>query len=143
MARIPVKEGAAAAMEAAGIGVWRWNFEDGLIELSPLAAALLGSKETSLTQVQFFDLVHVDDRTFVGRSANERLASGQLHDVDFRIAEGAKWRRMCGKRGEGAADGVVLDIGERRAEQLSNARLAAIMASSDDAIIGKTIDGIV
>ncbi|HWU54375.1 MAG TPA: PAS domain S-box protein, partial [Rhizomicrobium sp.] len=58
---------------------------------------------------------------------------------------GAGWRRMRGRaRPDGRqADGILLDVGARRAELLSNARLAAILASSDDAIIGKSIDGIV
>jgi two-component system sensor kinase FixL len=135
-------EAAAAAMEAAGVGVWRWD-KDGRIGLSPLAAQLLGARDADLTQAQFLDLVLGDDRAAVARSLNERLFRGQLHDIDFRIVQGGKWRRMCGRGVAGAASGILLDIGQRRSEQLANARLAAIMASSDDAIVGKTMDGIV
>jgi PAS domain S-box-containing protein/diguanylate cyclase (GGDEF)-like protein len=39
--------------------------------------------------------------------------------------------------------GVVRDISERRQIELTRARLAAIVEASDDAIIGKTLDGIV
>src|SRR5205085_9534493 len=45
--------------------------------------------------------------------------------------------------GKDSADGILLDIGKRRAEQLVNTRLAAIVSSSDDAIVGKTTGGIV
>lgn len=40
-------------------------------------------------------------------------------------------------------EGVAAEMGNRHSDQLAKARLAAIVASSDDAIIGKTIDGIV
>jgi two-component system sensor kinase FixL len=68
-----------------------------------------------------------------------------MHDVDFRLIKGGQWRRMRGtaRQGSASANGIFLDIGQRRSEQLANARLAAIVASSDDAIIGKTMDGIV
>ena len=41
------------------------------------------------------------------------------------------------------AYGILLDIGTRRSAQITDSRLAAIVSSSDDAIVGKTIDGIV
>lgn len=47
------------------------------------------------------------------------------------------------KPGEDLAYGLLLDISERRSAQAANSRLAAIVSSSDDAIIGKTIDGII
>jgi two-component system sensor kinase FixL len=144
MAGVSRNEGAAAAMDAAGVGAWRWDLMQGRIELSPVAAALLSSDNAELTQVKFLDLIHPDDRGIVERSLNTRLISGQLCDLDFRTRQGM-WRRICGRAqgGSNAANGVILDIGTRRSEQLSKARLAAIVASSDDAIIGKTIDGIV
>jgi two-component system sensor kinase FixL len=36
-----------------------------------------------------------------------------------------------------------VDIGARRSAQIANSRLAAIVSSSDDAIVGKTMDGLV
>ena len=50
---------------------------------------------------------------------------------------------MRGGPRDGIATGILLDIGTRHSEQLSNARLAAIVASSDDSIIGMTPEGIV
>ena len=38
---------------------------------------------------------------------------------------------------------ILLDIGDRRTDHATSNRLAAIVTSSDDAIVGKTLDGIV
>lgn len=145
MAGISTENEAAAAMATAGVGAWRWDFSRARVELSPLAAGLLGSKDLDLSQEHFLALVHPDDRPLVQRSLYDRLRREACGDVDFRAAKDAKWRRICGRTAKDGlcAEGVVLDIGDRRSELRSKARLAAIVTSSDDAIIGKTVDGIV
>lgn len=132
-------------MQTAGVGAWRWDFSRARVELSPLAAGLLGSKELDLAPEDFLALVHPQDRALVQRSLHDRLRRGEFGDADFRAAADAKWRRICGRASKDGflAEGVVLDIADRRSELRSKARLAAIVTSSDDAIIGKTVDGIV
>lgn len=134
-----------AAIDAAGLGVWRWSMTDQRIVLSPRAAALLNSGQVEFSGTDFLALVHPDDRAAMARSLQDRLGHGKEFDHDFRTASGGQWRRMrgCGAPGANHASGIVLDIGKRRAAQLADSRLAAIVASSDDAIVGKTLDGIV
>ena len=131
-----------AAAEAAGLG--SWILADGRLRLSRQGAVLLGIGVTELSLDDFLVLIKPRDRHAMERSLRERLDNGLEHDVDFRLDSGGKWRRMRGRAlpGKGAA-GILMDLGNRRSAQLTNTRLAAIVASSDDAIIGKTLDGIV
>lgn len=132
-----------AAMEAADTGVWQCH--NGRFELSERASALLGIARTSVTVDELLTLVLPDDQATVKYSLAHDLGAGLMYDIDFRLAGADSWRRMRG-RTEGSTQtsaGILLDIGARRAEQLTNTRLAAIVASSDDAIVGKTTHGIV
>ena len=134
-----------AALDAAGVGTWRWHLAQERVVLSPRAAMLLGAPAPELPREAFLALVHPHDRKAMERSLQDCLHAGRPHDLDFRISPDGKWRRMRGQVASNPliADGIVLDIAQRRSEQLTNARLAAIVSSSDDAIIGKTIDGVV
>lgn len=136
---------ATAAIEAAGVGAWHWDLETRRINLSPTAAELLASQDESVPQERFLALLDHQDRALVRHSLQDCLEQRKICDVVFRLADGVRWRRMRGKAhpDSNGADGIVLEIGERGAEQVSNARLAAVLASSDDAIIAKTADGIV
>jgi two-component system sensor kinase FixL len=132
-----------AAVDAAGAGSWRWDLKEKRVVLSPTAARLLGSQDAIVSQEQFLRLVDVHDRTSVQKAMEECLYRAEVFDVVFSAADG--WRRMRGRSGPNAdqANGLVLEIGAGRSALLSKARLAAILTSSDDAIIAKTVDGVV
>ena len=133
----------AAALAAAGAGVWRWSPARRLFRMSGQARALLGAQALELSADQLLALIHLDDRKVMGE-ALENGFSGGPHDLDFRTARGGQWRHLLGgAQADGEARGILIDIGGRRAEQITNRRLAAIVSSSDDAIVGKTVDGIV
>jgi two-component system sensor kinase FixL len=135
---------AEAALEAAGIGVWTWRRSGQRVALSTLAARLLGTAKVSLSQDELLQLVHPLDRRTIGESLEDCLRARRLVDVDFRIEDG-QWRRIRGQsdpEGE-VAHGILLDIDVRRSAQIADSRLAAIVSCSDDAIVGKTIDGVV
>jgi two-component system sensor kinase FixL len=134
----------AAALAAAGVGVWQWCPERRAFSLAPQGAGLLGTDSLQILESRFLELVHPHDRNVMKAALEDGLAAGRPLDLDFRIARGGYWRRMHGGAPAGGeAHGILIDIGNRRSEQLTNTRLAAIVSSSDDAIIGKTIDGIV
>ena len=73
------------------------------------------------------------------------LRAGERHfEFDFRNAAG-RWLHL---RGAAAADGdfasgTLGDVEKRKAMDTGHQRLAAIVTSSDDAIIGKTLEGII
>ncbi|HEY1877951.1 MAG TPA: PAS domain S-box protein, partial [Rhizomicrobium sp.] len=135
---------AEAALEAAGIGVWTWRRSGQRVALSALAARLLGTDNLSLSRDELLQLVHPLDRRAIEESLQDCLCAGRLMDLDFRI-EDEQWRRIRGQAGpEGEiAHGILLDIGVRRSAQIADSRLAAIVSGSDDAIVGKTIGGVV
>ena len=51
-----------AAMDAAGVGTWRWHLAKQRVMFSDQAAALFAAKVTELSQNQFLALVHPHDR---------------------------------------------------------------------------------
>jgi two-component system sensor kinase FixL len=136
---------AAAVLDAAGVGSWRWGLDSRRLQLSPPAMALLGTTAAQMDEAGFLQLVHPGDRATMQKSLGECLYVHKLHDVDFRAAQDGRWCRMCGRTQPGSdwAQGILLEIGQRKAGLTAHARLAAIVSSSDDAIIGKTLDGIV
>jgi two-component system sensor kinase FixL len=140
----PIPEnGASAALDAAGAGQWRWDLRGKQLSLSSTAAELLGSPDVVLSEAKFLALVDVRDRASVERSLENCLYRKEMFDAVFRVGSGG-WYRMRGQATHDTnAHGIILGIGTRGAELLSNSRLAAILASSDDAIVAKTIDGIV
>ena len=71
-----------------------------------------------------------------GREVTGRRRDGSLFPLDLAIGE----FRVGGRR---HFTGVVRDVSERKRAEEAVARLAAIVESSDDAIIGKDLDGIV
>ncbi len=132
-----------AALAAAEVGSWL-SAPNGF-RFSGRARSLLGGTPYDLTRAEFLRLIHPADRAEMERSLVECLDAGQMHDIEFRLAADAQWLRMRGQRAANhdQAAGLLLDFAVRRTTQAVNSRLAAIVTSSDDAIVGKTIDGIV
>ena len=119
-----------ATVEAAGLGLWRRAGPDAVL-LSGRAAQLIGAAEPQLSRDAFLALIDPQDRDKVER----RLWSGEAGDggLEFRGGDGLPLRLS------GRDQGVLMKSGADD----TRSRLAAIVASSDDAIVGKTLDGIV
>jgi two-component system sensor kinase FixL len=130
-----------AALEAAEIGTWRR--QSGRFLFSRQACTLLGVALREFSNDEFLALVHAKDRAVMEGSLQRRLDAGLMHDLEFRLADGGRWCRMRGRGNSARADGILLDTGDRRTDHATSNRLAAIVTSSDDAIVGKTIDGTV
>jgi two-component system, LuxR family, sensor kinase FixL len=140
--------GFGRAFEAADIGLWRWDLTTGVIVLSPRAAALLGSSRTdSLDYAEFIGLIHPDDRWIADKTLQDRIAISGHFDFDVRTAASGRFLRargqvFNGENGPTEAAGMLIDAVRRTSSEEMNSRLAAIVTSSDDAIVGKTLDGI-
>src|SRR5580658_9150462 len=139
------------AIDAAGIGTWHWDIAANIIRLSSRSRALVGTFHESIRYSEFLTGIHPDDRSLVDQALCRCHTSGGEYDLDFRTLSSAgegRWLcmrgRPCNLGGHGAqVRGVFLDMMRRKTAEEANSRLAAIVSSSEDAIVGKTLDGIV
>ncbi len=140
-------EDARRALAAAGIGLWRWNPKSGAVILSADAAALLGAPlGAPLDYAGFLGFVHADDRAAADAALRKAAAAEAACDFDFRVAAAGRWVRVRGRlvktaAGPAEAFGVLIDAARRKSAEAANDRLAAIVISSDEAIIGEAIGG--
>ena len=160
----PLPGGYSRGLEAAEIGLWRWDLATGTLGLSPRAAAQLGcSHSQSLNYAGFIGLIHPDDRLDADKALQDSVAAIGSFDFDFRTATTGLWLRARGQvfgaplldaplagaflssdqRGPAEAAGILIDAGRIASTEEINSRLAAIVTSSDDAIIGEALDGTV
>jgi PAS domain S-box-containing protein len=96
--------------------------------------------------------VHPDDRARCLRAWEGSVASGTTFEIEFRLRAGdGSYRRFLGRgvpvRGTaGAVErwlGTWTDVDNTVSAEETRARLAAIVESSDDAIVSKSLEGIV
>jgi two-component system cell cycle sensor histidine kinase/response regulator CckA len=131
-----------------GVGMWDHELRGGTPALSPMYSRVFGGPPR--THTEWFKLVHPDDRERVMALVRESIDRKSEWDAEFRLLcpDGsvrwllAKGMVLVGDDGRPAhITGVSLDITERKQAEEARAHLAAIVESSDDAIIGKTPDG--
>ncbi len=144
--------------EAAGIGTITIDAEAGCASYSPELAAMLGYKGAGTARMEaVFSRIHREDIARV-RARYEGALRGENDgrfklDLRFVCPGGeVRWVTWAGRvhfreRPSGLIpfriDGACADITERKQAEEATARLAAIVTSSSDAIIGKTLDGTV
>ncbi len=138
------------AMEAACAGSWRLSIAGQLFHLSQRACDLLDTANASLGVPAFLDLLHPDNRQLVANAFQRLNGTDREIDIDLHlVANGPQgsWLQMRGRSftdDQGVqARGILIDMGSRHAVEHVNSRLAAIVASSNDAIVGITLEGIV
>ena len=145
-------------------GPWREAFEHNpamyymvdaagtVLAANSVAASQLGFAVDELVGRSVLDLVPAEDRERLRANLADCLTrSGEAHSWETRRIrrDGAvRWCRERAKATPWSGDRPVVlisgeDITERRLDELEASRLAAIVASSDDAIISKTLEGIV
>lgn len=123
-----------------------------VIFANPAFTAITGYGLEFLYQMSpetLLSIVHPEERALFHRRLEERFRGEVLpprFEFRFRHADG-EWRWLesytgaiecCGAP---AIQATCIDITERKQVQVATQRLAAIVASSSDAIIGKTLDG--
>src|SRR5215469_17268821 len=144
------------SQEAAGLGHWDYDFASDTLVWSEQTRKLLGVELTApASRALLHSLVHPQDRPrlkeHVARGARPDSDHGGRH-LEFRIVmpDGAlRWLEDQSRVETNAAGipvravGVVRDITAHKNAEEVQARLAAIVTSSADAIVGKTLDGMV
>jgi PAS domain S-box-containing protein len=143
------------SQDAGGIGYWDLDFAGGTWVWSDQTRKLLGVEPAApastallLSRVYMEDRPRVEEQ--VARAANPH--SDHPRHLEFRIVmpNGVlRWLAAQSRVETSAAGmpvravGIVRDITARKSAEEAQARLAAIVTSSADAIVGKTLDGIV
>src|SRR5262245_47311883 len=159
-ARVQAEEVSLAAAErlqlalAAGdLGDWSWDAKTDVLTLGARASEIFGfPAEHLLTWTQLRKQLDADDRMADRLAASRALVNGADYKSEFRLVQPSGRRCAVAARGRGiyAEDGtpkgmigVVQDISERKASEDVHAHLSALVSSSEDAIISKTLGGII
>lgn len=152
------------ALEAANMGTWDWDLRTNAIRWSENLERLHGMAPGSFdgSFERYKQEIHRDDRDRVLASIEQSITNGGLHSVEYRVV--LPDHRIRWVEGKGRVDydgdtpirmtGVCMDVTDRRnAEAARHAaaeesvrvsrRLAAIVESTDDAIVGKDLNGII
>lgn len=139
------------AAEGTGLATWDLDLQTRDIIYSPRLAVIFGHKEdTVLTHAQMRLLLHpADVKNIVEKAFEEALKTG-VYYYEARVIHPNKTEHWLRTQGKVIFDenkkplrmlGTMRDITEEKANEEKIQRLAAIVQSSDDAIISKSIDG--
>ncbi len=142
----------AAAQAIAHLGSWELDLETLTGTFSPEMFRLIHRDPTLGVPrfSEFLDLVHPDDRARLERVLAEPPERDTIQSVEYRTDPSrgpvrhlsATIRAIRDASGRAVRTaGTALDVTERKQAELVATRLAAIVQSSEDAIIGKDLDG--
>jgi PAS domain S-box-containing protein len=113
---------------------------------------LLGVPRSDLLGKKDHDFFPIDEAEFFQAKDRETLNRRLLLDIPEEPIKTSRGQRLLHTKKVPIVDGsgtpryllgISEDISDRKAEEEARARLAAIVDNSDDAIIGRTLDGIV
>jgi len=142
------------AMRAARMGTWMRDLANSKVVWNPELEDLFGLEPGSFggTEEAFLALIHPEDADNVAAAVASSISGGAEYIVEFRFRHSSgEWRWMEG-RGKPSCDsagrpvriyGIGIDITERKIASIARGRLAAIVESSHDAVVSKTLEGIV
>jgi PAS domain S-box-containing protein len=139
-------------VKGSAAGIWDWDISTGHDYFSPRWKQLLGYEEHELPNVvaTWAELVHPDDLPHVTKAVEAHLAERAPYSLDYRLRTKSgefRWFHAAGQavwNNDGRPlrmAGSLEDVHERRVVESARARLAAIVANSEDAILGLTLDG--
>jgi PAS domain S-box-containing protein len=143
------------AQDAAGLGLWDFDLASGTLVLSRQVRKLIGVGPAEPASLPLLlSRLHAEDRQKLERLIARGYGpdSDRTHHFEFRVymKNGAlRWLEDWGRVETDATGrpirvlGVVHDITARKNAEEMQARLAAIVTSSTDAIVGETLDGMV
>ncbi len=124
---------------------------DKFVYVNPRMTTIFGHSEEDMTSRIVYDFILPEDHALVRENLRRRL-SGEAPSINYQLRAlhrngtilhiEAHGSRMD-YNGRPAVMGTLLDITERFRSQAAIAQLAAIVTSSNDAIIGKTLDGVI
>jgi PAS domain S-box-containing protein len=140
------------ALQASQTGTWDWDIQTNRVDWDEFIYRQLGVEpgQSEQTFESFIRAVHPDDRESVSRAVQMAYENRGEFDAEFRVVWPdqsvhylvTRGKAICNADGRAVRmTGVSLEItASKRAEEV-HALLAAIVESSDDAIIGKDLQG--
>jgi PAS domain S-box-containing protein len=145
------------ALDAAKLGSWQYDHHHRVLSWDARSKEIFGVPEDEATIEEFMNWVHPDDEEKVWTAYHRALdpAQPERSPTQFRLLRGNGEVRWVETQGLAHLDGAgrerqvvgfigtVQDITARKSAEEAKARLAAIVTTSADAIVGKTLDGIV
>ncbi|HZP21735.1 MAG TPA: PAS domain S-box protein [Bauldia sp.] len=143
------------AERSAGIGVWDLDLATNVLRGTPEFFRIMGLPfEPEGVPIEVTrSLRHPDDRERVIHGYRQAIADGaDTYEIEYRIIRPDGQLRWIFGRGRVIRDaqgrpvrygGVDIDVTERRKGEEAVDRLARIVESSDDAIIGKDLNGVI
>jgi two-component system, sensor histidine kinase and response regulator len=151
----------ALVTEATLDGIFDWNLETGGSHLSPRFKEILGYRNDGYARDElppdcesFFARLHAEDRAWLNQLMACPHADRALEmferEVRFQRKDGSYcWVAMRGQAVRNATGrpmrfiGAIHDITERKRSEDTAAFLASIVQSSEDSIVGNSLDGII
>ena len=142
------------AQQVGTIGTFEWNIQTNLNRWTPELEAMYGLApgEFARTQDAWEQLVHPEDRAAAIKQVELGFHTGAPVQGEWRTIwpDGSvhwilgRWQVFKDESGQPIRmTGVNIDITSRKEAEQAQRRLAAIVESTDDAIIGKDLNGIV
>lgn len=144
------------AIAATNLGTWDWDHEDGKIFFSNKTKEILNLQKDRFNYHSVLELIYPDDRAELIHTIQNIQDSKTDRHFDFvcRILKPETKDAMAWVRVQGASYfshderprriiGSILDITELKKSEAKNAELSAIVNSSNDAIVGKTLESII
>jgi PAS domain S-box-containing protein len=144
----------AEAQAVAKMGSWETRFPELDVAWSAETHRIFGTDAHSFkpTHEKFLAFVHPDDREAVNAAFTASIGAQSPQMIQHRIvlADGCikfveeRWRTFLDDQGQAMrAVGTCQDITDKKAAETERAQLAAIVESSNDAIISRTLDRII
>ncbi|MEX2169060.1 MAG: PAS domain S-box protein [Pirellulales bacterium] len=148
-----VAERLQLALSAGQLGDWSWDAASDSVTLGDRASTIFGQPGGQPVSLQHLRAsLSADDQQRASAAFAAALAERSDYSIEYRVTrpDGKQcWVNVKGRgvySDDGAATGmigVIQDVTERKSTEETRFHLAAVMESSDDAIVGKDLEGVV